>query len=160
MNGLWSRLLPYPDTIAGSFQVAFHNPRGISGHERTRGHVTCDEARCGNDAIIPNRNSRQYHRVSANEAVVADVHITMHVVHPVVGENRSSKSHYRVLANVNSLRIGLVEFGAGGDFCSFANVHVPDPIQVLAPDLLTDFAKRVPNSSRDRDSHSDLIGDE
>jgi hypothetical protein len=160
VKGLWNGLLPYPDTVAGSFNVALHDPRWISCHERTRRHVTRDEARGGNDAIIPNRYSWQYHCVSANETVVADVHVTMQVVYPVVRENCCAKGYHRVFANVNSLRIGFVEFGAGGNLRAFANVHVPELGEVLAPDFLTDYTQRVPNSSRERNSHSDVIGDE
>ena len=129
-------MLPHPNPIVRSLHIALHDTRGISGHERACRHVTRDETRCPDDAIISNRHTREYNGVRADETIVADMHVAVDTVDKVVRENGSPEAHNRIFANVDSPRISLVEIGAKRNTGALANVHLPDPNEALATELL------------------------
>jgi len=111
----------------GSLDVAFDDTRGVSGHERSRGHIPYDDARRRNDAMIPDRDPWEDHRMGADKTVIADIQVTIAIVDGIVSEDCGPESYSRVLPDVNSSRVSVVELVTQRNKGSFPEIHLPNP---------------------------------
>ena len=84
----------------------------------------------------------------ADETIVADAHVAISIVDIIVRQDRGTKRDNRVLPDVDSLRIGLIELGTQRDHGSFADVHFPDANQVVATDRHHDVTQRLTHPGR------------
>src|SRR5262245_7628038 len=70
--------------------------------------------------------------MGADEAIVTDTDIGVAPIDVIVRQDRGAERHRRVLSDMDSTGIGLVELRTHGDAGSFADVHLPDVNEVLA----------------------------
>ena len=109
------------------FHIAFDDARGVSRDERSRRHISYDDACRRYDAIVPDSDPRQNYRVCANETIVANTHVTIASVDMVVRQNGDTECDNCVLPDVDASRIGLVESRTERDNRSLPDIHSPDP---------------------------------
>jgi hypothetical protein len=82
--------------------------------------------------MVPDRYPWEDDRVCTDETVVADMHIAAEIVDPVVRQDCGAEGYSRVLPDVDSPWIGLVELGAARNNGSLPNFHFPNPNEELA----------------------------
>lgn len=101
-----------PDAVVRRFDVRLDDACGIAGYETPRGDISCDDGRSRNDAIISDPDARQDEGMRPDKTVVADIHITLHIVDIVVSQDGRAKRHNRIFADVEPSRIRLIKFRA------------------------------------------------
>src|SRR5439155_3440339 len=132
LSACWCIRVSTANTIMGGLDIVFDNTRGVASHERARGHVPCDNARRRNDAIIPYSHPRQDYGMGTNEAITANMHVSITVVDIVVSQDRGAECDSCVRSDVDAPRIGLVKLGAQGNAGAFPDIHLPNSNEVLA----------------------------
>ena len=132
----------------GGLDIAFDNASRVPSHQRSRRHIPYNDARRRNDAIVPDSYSRQNYRVRADEAVVTNVYVTITLVDIVVRQDGSPEGDNRVLPDVDSAGIGLVELRTEGNSGSFPDLHLPSSNEVLATEFLRHVTQRLTDPRR------------
>ena len=106
--------------------------RGRAADPRLGSDVLVNDGSRIDDGSLSNRDPRQNDGVRTNKTVVSNTHVAVVLVDPIVRQDSRPKGHHRVLPNVDTPGIGLVELGTARNNGSFPYVHFPNPHQVLA----------------------------
>src|SRR5436309_12527893 len=131
--------------------VVFDNPRGVACDQRSGGHIPGDYAGGCHDAAVPDSDAGQDDRIRADEAVVADEHVTSAPVDVVVRQDGGAECDGGVLADMNAARVRLVELRAHRNRGSFAEIHLSHATQVLPTQPENEFTHPIEYAGRYRD---------
>ena len=82
--------------------VVFEDPGGVAAHQRSRGQISCDDARCPNDTLVSDRYTRQDDGMRADETIITNAHVGVAVVDVVVRQERDAERDGCVFPDVEA----------------------------------------------------------